>query len=92
MEEGCLDYEKFFPFFTTLMWFSDHSWNHEDYKRFMDMTREEVQWRDNYIPGKRFDLYDQMLKWRLSLSDEEWEQVLVAYKISGYDGPTWFAD
>lgn len=57
-------------------------------KPFIDMSREEVEWRLTWgLRGSGYwsddNEYKRLFTWRLGLSDEEWDNIKLFYKLRG---------
>lgn len=55
-------------------------------KTIFNMSRKEVERRfsrRNRQPLSR--QWEDLLEWRLSLTDEEWDMILLVYKLGGYE-------
>lgn len=89
------DYSKYLDSFDRFYWLSEERLR---FKTFMEMTREEVEWRlkdenvNFFYPlriavnpeaAKEVAHIYEMFRWRLSLTDEEWNKILLIYKLGG---------
>lgn len=77
-----MNYEKFFAKFKQNYWYKIRVFNGVDCptKPFVDMTREEVEIRSKIKPC--YDDTLELFRWRLSLTDEEWDAIKLLYRLS----------
>lgn len=74
-----MEYSKYF-----VMFMSHVCHTKNGYKYIRDMTRREVEWE--LIHGHWRVLTKGLtnaLRWRLSLPDEEWDRILLVWKLGG---------
>lgn len=86
------DYTKYFRFFNNVIWFhnpsfdgSSNSTEHSgELKRFRDATKEDLSLMlHGWSPLPTEEV--RAIYWRLRLTDEEWEMILLLYNLNSHE-------